>query len=89
MTVEEVLSLSEVKQLLSGPGSEIVNVSEVFKHVLTHRDILARFVYVRVSDCQLFGPNFFRVNKQEISNFAFPVLITNYLRKSGLLTDSP
>jgi len=89
MTLEEVLSLSEVKQLLSGPGSEIVNVSEVFKHVLTHRDILARFVYVRVSDCQLFGSNFFRVNKQEISNFAFPVLITNYLRKSGLLTDSP
>ena len=87
MTVEEVLTLPEVKELVSGPDSAIVNVSDIYKHVLTHRDILARFVYVQVSDCQLSGQNFFKVNKQEISNFAFPVLITNYLRKSGFLTD--
>ncbi len=82
----EFVNLPEVRRLLSGNNSSIINISEVYKHILTHRDIFARFIYITASVDSLFDSNFFKVNKQEISNFAFPVLITNYLRKSGILS---
>lgn len=88
LTDDEIINLPEVKQIIVRSGSSIVNISQVYKHVLTHRDIYARFIYIRTSGVLFTDKNFFKVNKEEISNFAFPVLITNYLRKSGILPDN-
>ncbi len=82
---DEIINLPEVKQIIVRSDSSIVNISQVYKHVLTHRVIYARFIYMRTSGVMFTDKNFFKVNKEEISNFAFPVLITNYLRKSGIL----
>lgn len=76
---EEVMLLRGVTELLGAPGCQLLKISRPHTHILTHRTIVARFVHIKCPVLSTYWRNYIQVNKEEISKFAFPVLIKNYL----------
>jgi A/G-specific adenine glycosylase len=65
---------------------EVRNISEEFKHILSHQRIYSRFVMLELDE----KPNsdFRWVRIDELRNFAFPRLIGRFLQKSSLVIDA-
>lgn len=82
---EEVLSHPMTTKFLTMEGARLVSISRRFRHILTHRRISARFVNISVAHLNESLPHFLKINREEISNFAFPVLIRNYMIETKLL----
>jgi A/G-specific adenine glycosylase len=80
---EEIPSIA----LLQEPGKHqpfaVTDISRVFRHELTHQRIVARFVHLRLSKLNNLNSHWLKVNKKEIHKFAYPVLIRNYLNRTG------
>ena len=82
-------SLGEEEALSSMPyikDSEVIDISEEIKHVLTHREIFARFFRLRVNDLNTFVNiqqelNLKAYSLNEIQDLPKPILIENYLKK--------
>ncbi len=65
---------------------QIQNISDEYKHVLTHQRILARFYTIKFQDQILFhkinslnNKQFISVNKETINQYPLPRLIDKYL----------
>ena len=85
----EADALAAVEDLIAPEKWELLNVSETYKHVLTHRIIYARFFRVNLfqkndlsSLGQQLGLKLFRV--ESIEGVSKPVLISNYLTNNFL-----
>lgn len=82
-------SLGEEEALSSIPfisATEVIDISEEIKHVLTHREIFARFFRLRVNDLNTFVNiqqelNLKAYSLNEIQELPKPILIENYLKK--------
>ena len=82
-------SLGEEEALSSIPfisATEVIDISEEIKHVLTHREIFARFFRLRVNDLNTFVNiqqelNLKAYSLDEIQELPKPILIENYLKK--------
>ena len=82
-----------IEKLLSGHKSfenpEIKEASKIYKHILSHQRLLARFISVNVTDLPLdAGKNGFKYYTiSEIKKLPKPVLILNYLTDEGILAE--
>jgi A/G-specific adenine glycosylase len=65
---------------------EVKNVSEEFKHILSHQRIYGRFVILELNEKP--DGDFTWVRIDELRNFAFPRLIGRFLQKSSLVIDA-
>lgn len=82
---EEILTHPLTAGFMMQQGARLVSISRVYRHTLTHRRITARFVKISVTHLNESLPHFILVNTEEISKFAFPVLIRNYMIETTLL----
>ena len=57
----------------------IKKISGVKKHVLSHQIIFARFIYVEITGGKCINKKFIEVNKKDISKFAVPRLIEEFI----------
>lgn len=57
-----------------------IELVETKPHILSHQKIYATFILLKINDLQ--EDNFFKIKKEELNNYAFPVLITNFLRNN-------
>ncbi len=83
LTEEEILS-DPVCRGMSDVGSVIKDISRVYKHELTHRRIIARFIRIYQNSLTWMNSDFIEINKKEIHKFAFPVLIRNYIAEKNI-----
>lgn len=64
---------------------QLIAVSKVFKQVLTHQKIIARFWKLKAEgELELNNSSFLKVEKQNLPNFAFPKLMDLYLNDKSL-----
>lgn len=82
---EEILSHPLTAAFMKMEGARLISISREFRHILTHRRITARFANISVAQLNDSLPHFIKVNTEEISNFAFPVLIRNYMLETKLI----
>lgn len=82
---EEILSHPLTAGFLKTEGARLSGISREFRHILTHRRIIARFVKIDMIHLNVYPDHFMRVNTEEIPNFAFPVLIRNYMSGTKLI----
>jgi len=66
------------------PLIEVIYPSKVYKHLLTHQLIYARFYRVKVQKLSHSAEGLYTVSKAELSKYAMPVLLTNYLSDSDI-----
>ena len=84
---ENRISEEDTLNALKGKsGIEVIDISEEVKHVLTHRQILARFFRLRVNELNTFVDiqkelNLLPYNLAEVQDLPKPILIQNYLKK--------
>ena len=72
------LSHSPLFRLATKSGYKINGFSKVFKHVLSHQTLYARFVDIEVSGPVLL-PGCIAVKQADLDNYALPQLIVRYL----------
>lgn len=76
------LSDREIQKHLQTPGTNILRVNKVGKHVLSHQDLHARFYHLSTRELPL---STFRIADQsELHTFALPRLIDRYLENYRL-----
>jgi A/G-specific adenine glycosylase len=78
---EHSLVKSDLYRSITGNATHrLVDVSEEFRHVLSHRTIFARFYLVNMSHIpDLAGSDFLSIDIKELHKFAVPRLIEKYL----------
>lgn len=82
---DEILSHPLTSGFMKMEGARLDSISREFRHILTHRRISARFVRISVTHLNESLSHFMKVNREEISKFAFPVLIRNYMAGTRLI----
>lgn len=88
--IEEILGSSDFQRIIP-PNSKttITNVSGWKNHILSHQKIRYRFILIIPVDEFKFPNDIFRVNKEDIFNFAVPRLLEafldNYLRNQTFI----
>jgi A/G-specific adenine glycosylase len=84
LTENEILQIPLLRIVTQNYREDLVEISPEYIHILTHQQIRARFI--TISKPRIFSENFtgIPVFKSEIHNFAFPVLIKNFLYKKFL-----
>ncbi|PWL30332.1 A/G-specific adenine glycosylase [uncultured Roseivirga sp.] len=89
--LEETLKRSSEESVLNSLNSPdrftLIDVSEEVKHVLTHRQIFARFFRLRVNELNTFANiqkelNLKAYSLEQIQELPKPILIENYLKKA-------
>jgi A/G-specific adenine glycosylase len=84
MTDEQILSLPLCRNFLD-KGGILKGISRVYRHELTHRRIMARFITIRIPPNTPMIEGFIETSKEEIRKFAFPVLVKNYMTEKGII----
>lgn len=85
-TVATLRESVEWRQALAGLEIAVAGVSEPYRQVLTHQDIVARFWDIRVISgeiCPEQSENMV-IERQSLHKFAFPKIITQYLSSNQL-----
>lgn len=77
----QILDSVPDKALISQPY-EVVSVSDFFKQSLTHQDIHGCFIHIRLPAGDS-PPGYSFLNKQAVSQLAFPKLLNDYLVSKG------
>lgn len=73
------------RQLLSGQEAAISRVSPPYQQLLTHQKIMASFWEVSLpAEAPLNSGQFLAVNQKNLSTFAFPKIISQYLNQAQL-----
>jgi A/G-specific adenine glycosylase len=88
LETEKFTDSSMIKKMLDGEGivpkkSKISEVSEVIRHQLTHQTIFSQFITMNVKSNEKWWKDkgFVAVKRSELEKYAFPKLITNYIKK--------
>lgn len=76
---DEVLDLSTFEAAFHLNDTQLVEVNQAPKHVLSHQDLHAHFYHVRTSDIS--GDGIRIIESAELHRFALPRLIDRYLEK--------
>lgn len=79
---EEIISLPEIQNILNSKGGTLAGIGRLREQKLTHRQIKARFVYIKTDEKPTFTTNIIWINPEDFSTFAFPVLIKNYWKEN-------
>ncbi len=81
---ETVLKSKELKNLLDLKKATIKNVSQQYKHVLSHQNLYAVFYRIELGDKQSLK-ELKKVKLSEINKYAFPRLIEKYLKDENII----
>ena len=81
MSVEDVLTSDEFRQLVGKQTFIVARTSQVFTHKLTHRTILAQFIEIKLSQelLQIETKGLFLTPERDLGNYPIPRLIDLYL----------
>jgi len=72
----------KIKKQLNLPKWNVTGISSVFKHQLSHQTLFAQFISAEIADEILrTSSSYLKISQKELSNFAFPKLLDNYIRK--------
>jgi len=84
-------NLSEIEILsdnnLPFPSKCNLNVKSVSaqkKHILSHQVIFARLIHVEIKNANCLGEHFIQVNQKDISTFAVPKLVEQFIKELDL-----
>jgi A/G-specific adenine glycosylase len=78
--IEDFTQTQEWISFFNGHKPEINNISKEYKHILSHQNIFAIFVEMRISKITDFlYQNYISINKNELKHFAVSRLIERYL----------
>ena len=91
LTVEEVVASPEFKTILPQQTFQISHVTPPFTHKLTHQNLIATFIEIKISD---FLPssqknNILLVRENELEKYPIPKLIEIYLNYGKLKQSHP
>lgn len=77
--------LSDINLPFSAECDIIVkSVSTIKKHILSHQVILARCIQIEIDDPRCLSSHFIQVNQKDISTFAVPKLIEQFIKELDL-----
>jgi A/G-specific adenine glycosylase len=83
MSINELTEENEFQKYASAKFSNILSVSSWKIHILTHQRIHYRFIRIQLENENKLSDGLIKVNKQDISNFAIPKLLENYINETG------
>lgn len=81
LSVSQIISSDEFKQIIGNQDFIIGKVSPTFTHKLTHRTIIAQFVEIKLSEelCDIETKNIFLARETDVARYPIPRLIDLYL----------
>lgn len=85
ISIESLLSMAEAARLFDPENAILENVEDWKTHLLSHQRINFRALTIKLTGENLMPPEFTRVNKKDIFNFAVPKLLEKHLY--GLFND--
>lgn len=78
--VEKILELKEFQNVVGKEKFTVENISKIYKHVLSHQKIYARFIELKIKDTSTNKrAETLAIDKKEIGKYAVPRLIETYL----------
>lgn len=75
----EMKLLIENHPIIKDSPWDLISVSKLFKHVLSHRDIFTRFYHIRISKKPILIENQILCEPDDFINYGMPRVITRYL----------
>ncbi|KAA3646840.1 MAG: A/G-specific adenine glycosylase [Bacteroidetes bacterium] len=79
---KELLHNAQFKTLLNGINYQLKSTSKPIKHILSHQIIFAKFYHLRIiSSKPKLEKEFLKIKSSNITKFAVPKLIENYVRE--------
>ncbi|MCG6190702.1 A/G-specific adenine glycosylase [Maribellus maritimus] len=84
LTEGEILNNTENVGFFKQCHFNIKRLSAEKKHILSHQVIFSRLVSVEISDSRCVDPKYIQVNKKDISKFAVPRLIEEFIKELNL-----
>ena len=83
--LNQITQTREWKQFFNGSTPKITHISEEYKHVLSHQNIFATFIEVKLPfQTNYLENNFLKISKQNLDQFAISRLIEKYLERKEL-----
>lgn len=81
LSIEQVVSSDEFRQIVGHEEFIIGKVSPIYTHKLTHRTIIAQFIEIKLSKemCDIQTKNIFLAREKDVANYPIPRLIDLYL----------
>jgi len=79
LPVEEVLALPRTIEYF-GTDVEIGEISQVYKHILTHQRLYVRFIKIQTATIKL-QQQWVAANRKKLEKFAFPKIIFIFIKK--------
>jgi len=73
---------------LNGCSAVVKSVSALRKHILSHQVIFARCIHVEIDNPRCLGNKFIQVNQKDISTFAVPRLVEQFIKELDLLENN-
>jgi A/G-specific adenine glycosylase len=68
-----------LKKLVNGQPSHIESISRTYRQQLTHQTIHGRFIKIKVQEALTTLSNYLLIDKKQLTNYAFPKVITTFL----------
>ncbi len=81
LTIKE--NISFLAEMLKGKKFQIINVSPVYKQLLTHQTIQGQFIYIKLNQ-KVILKNYQVIPKTELNQLPFPKFISNYLKDKNV-----
>jgi A/G-specific adenine glycosylase len=81
--IETLLNQIDFQKIINHGTANIENISNWKIHILSHQRIHFRFIRIQLSNLTYDNPNYIRVKKEEIFNFAVPKLLETYLTENA------
>lgn len=81
----ETILISQIKDfLINNFGCSIIDLKQptkVYKHILSHQTLFGQFYKIQVDEITKDTNPFIRIKIEDMESYAFPVLISNYLKE--------
>ncbi len=71
--------------VLNGERYTLISISSPHKHVLSHQNLFARLIHIRVEDSPFLNEHYFKIKKKNIHKYPVPRLIEKLAETSNFL----
>jgi len=80
--LNQITQTNEWKQFFNGSAPKIIHISEEYKHILSHQNIYATFINVKLPfQTKFLENNFIKIKKKNLDQYAISRLIEKYLER--------
>lgn len=86
INIDTLIQTDQWNQVFKKHEVIITQISNNFKHILTHQHINARFIHISIKNENFLPTHFIKMDKRDIFELAVPKIIENYLG-SGFIFD--